>query len=391
VSAQPKPRSEAQPVLTGRPVVIIGGGVVGLSIAFHLVEAGYPEVTVLERGLVGEGTTARATGGIRQQFTSEVNVRMVRDSVEFFTRFAERTGYPLDFRRHGYLFLLSTEPQLEVFRAAADMQRRNGVPTELLSPDEVLAINPRIRVTDLLGAAYCARDGSASPNDAAQGFARGARERGARVLQHTEVTAIDVVDGSVRGVRTATGQRFEAEVVLIATGPQARHTGRLAGIELPVAPHRRQAFAIAPLPWLTPDLPFTVDLASGAYVHSEVVGGNDRDVPEGTDTAVDWSLTGPLIEALVHRIPAMAEASITRGWAGLREMTPDDHAIVGPVPEVPGLWTAVGFSGHGFMQSPAVGQQVSRWLLEGRPSLDLGALRPARFAERELVVEGVRF
>jgi len=126
-------------------------------------------------------------------------------------------------------------------------------------------------------------------------------------------------------------------------------------------------------------------------VHSEVVGGNDRDVPEGTDTDVDWSLTGPLIEALVHRIPAMADASITRGWAGLREMTPDDHAIVGPVPSVPGLWTAVGFSGHGFMQSPAVGAQVSHWLLRGRPSIDLGALRLARFAERELVVEGVRF
>jgi len=145
-------------VLTGRPVVIIGGGVVGLSIAFHLVEAGYPEVTVLERGLVGEGTTARATGGIRQQFTSEVNVRMVRDSVEFFTRFAERTGYPLDFRRHGYLFLLSTEPQLEVFRAAADMQRRNGVPTELLSPDEVLAITARrageVAPLSLLGVHY---------------------------------------------------------------------------------------------------------------------------------------------------------------------------------------------------------------------------------------------
>ncbi|HWN32066.1 MAG TPA: FAD-binding oxidoreductase [Pseudonocardia sp.] len=379
------------PALTGRPVVIIGGGVVGLSIAFHLAESGYPEVTVLERGLIGEGTTASATGGIRQQFTSEVNVRMVRDSVEFFAAFAERTGYPLDFRRHGYLFLLSTEQQVDAFRVAADMQRRNGVPTELLSPDEVLAINPLIRVTDLLGAAYCAGDGSASPNDAVQGFARAARERGARIRQHTEVTAIDLVDGAVSAVRTDSGQRFEAEVVLIATGPQARRTGQLAGIELPVAPHRRQAFAIAPLPWLTRDLPFTVDLTSGAYLHSEVVGGNDRDVPEGTDTDVDWSLTGPLIEALVHRIPAMADASITRGWAGLREMTPDDHAIVGPVPSVPGLWTAVGFSGHGFMQSPAVGQQLARWLLGGRPSIDLSPLRLARFAERELVIEGVRF
>jgi sarcosine oxidase subunit beta len=384
------PSATVSPVLTGRPMVIVGGGVIGTSIAFHLAERGYSDVVVVERGLIGEGSTARATGGIRQQFTSEINVRMVRQAVDFFRDFTERTGSPLNFRQHGYLFLLTSEAQLIAFRAAAELQRRLGVPTELLTPSEARDIHPEIRLDGVLGAAYCATDGSAAPNDAVQGFAKAARSRGVRILQHTEVTAIEP-----HGVHTDTDGFLEAELVLLATGPQARETGRLAGVELPVAPHRRQAFAIGSLPWLTPDLPFTVDLGSGAYLHPEtaggLIGGNDRDVPEGTDTAVDWSLTEPLIEALMHRFPAMTEATITRGWAGLREMTPDDHAIVGPIEDRPGLWCAVGFSGHGFMQSPAVGGQLASWLLDGAPTIDLAPLRYSRFAEQELIMEGVRF
>jgi sarcosine oxidase, subunit beta len=377
------------PILTGRPVVIVGGGIIGTSIAFHLADRGYSEVTVVERGLLGEGSTTRATGGIRQQFTSEVNVRMVRQSVEFFTRFTERTGYPLTFRQHGYLFLLTDQWQLAAFSAAARMQRRLGVPTELLTPHQIRDVQPEVRVDGVIGASYCATDGSASPDDAVRGLASAARARGARVRRHTEVTAIEP-----NGVHTSAGF-LEAELVVVATGPSARETGRLAGIDLPVAPHRRQAFAIAPLPWLTPDLPLTVDLGSGAYLHPEtsggVIGGNDREVSESTDTSVDWSLTTPLVDALVHRFPAMADASIVRGWCGLREMTPDDHAVVGPVPDRPWLWCAVGFSGHGFMQSPAVGDQLARWLLDGAPSIDLTPLRYSRFVERSLVMEGVRF
>lgn len=381
--------------LNGGPVVIIGGGVVGMSLAFHLTERGYPNVTVLERQLLGEGATAHATGGIRQQFTSEVNVQLVRDSVEFFRHFEEHTGCPFDFRQHGYLFLLSNETQQKTFTAAAEMQQRYGVPTQLLSTADISELNPRIRVDDLLGASYCATDGSASPADAVAGFASAARKAGAKIRQHAEVVAIEQEKGKIQAVRLADGERIEAELVLIATGPQARETGRLGGVELPVGPHRRQAFAITPLPWLTAGLPLTVDLGSGAYVHPDsaggVIGGNDRDVPEGTETTVDWALTEPLIQALTHRIPAMEDARIVRGWAGLREMTPDDHGIVGPVGEVPGLWAATGFSGHGFMQSPAIGKQLTTWLLDGRPDMDLDRLRLSRFGGPELAAEGVRF
>jgi sarcosine oxidase subunit beta len=189
---------------------------------------------------------------------------------------------------------------------------------------------------------------------------------------------------------------IDAEVVLIAAGPQARDVGRLAGVELPVAPHRRQAFAVAPMGWVNAAMPLTVDLTSGAYLHPEmsggaVIGGNDRNVAEGTDVSVDMTLVESLIAALVHRFPAMEEATVSRGWAGLREMTPDDHALVGPVGDVAGLWSAVGFSGHGFMQAPAVGEAIAQMLVFGQSAIDMHPLRATRFAEGDEVREGVVF
>ncbi|HLI37188.1 MAG TPA: FAD-binding oxidoreductase [Streptosporangiaceae bacterium] len=378
----------------GGPIVIIGGGVIGTSIAFHLAERGYRDVTVAERGLPGEGATARATGGIRQQFTSRINAELARRSVDFFRAFSDRTGAPLDFRQHGYLFLITDPAQLTAFRDAAAMQNELGIPTEIITAERARDLVPSLRTDDVAGASYCATDGSASPADAVAGFAAAARRGGVTILQHAPVTAIERdADGHVRGV-LAGGRRLPADIVVIAAGPQTAEVGRLAGACLPVEPHRRQAFAIAPMDWLKPEMPLTVDLASGAYVHpgvsGGVIGGTDRHTPVGTDTAVDWSGLEPLIAALAGRIPAMADARVTRGWAGLREMTPDDHAIVGPVPEAGGLWVAAGFSGHGFMQAPAVGQAVSDWLLDGSPGLDMTPLCPGRFSQhvsgREQVV-----
>jgi sarcosine oxidase subunit beta len=204
-------------------------------------------------------------------------------------------------------------------------------------------------------------------------------------MEDTTATAIERdAHGAVRAVNT-TGGRLEAEAVVNAAGPWAAEVGRLLGVDLPIAPHRRQAFGISPLPWLGADLPLTVDLASGTYVHPRpgggVIGGNDRNVRAGFDEEVDWGLVPALREALARRIPRMAEAEIIRGWAGLRDMTPDEHAIVGPVVAVPGVWTAAGFSGHGFMHSPVVGKLLSEWLIDGAPTLDLSALRPERFDE----------
>ncbi|MGI5281768.1 NAD(P)/FAD-dependent oxidoreductase [Nonomuraea polychroma] len=372
--------------LRGGRVVIVGGGVIGTSIAFHLSERGYRDVTVIERGLAGEGATAYATGGIRQQFSSRVNIELVRRSLPFWLDFAGRTGSPLDFRQHGYLFLISDPAMLAAFEANARLQRSLGVEVEVLDPHQAAELFPGIRTGDLAGATYTAGDGSASPSDAVAGYLRGARRQGVELRQRTEFLGLLTdAGGAVRGARTSAGD-IEAELVVMAAGPQARAVGRLCGVDIPVSPHPRQAFATTPLDGLHGDLPLVVDLATGAYVHPEpagtaIVGGNDRDAPSRDVATVDWSRVDSLAAALWHRFPALDGLEIVRGWAGLREMTADDHAIVGPVHEVPGLWVAAGFSGHGFMQSPAVGAALAQWWLEGAPPLDLTPLRPSRFAD----------
>lgn len=373
--------------LRGGRVIIIGGGVIGTSIAFHLSERGYRDVTVVERGLAGEGATAYATGGIRHQFSSRVNIELVQRSLPFWLDFEGRTGAPLDFRQHGYLFLISDPGTLDVFERNAALQCSLGVDVEVLDPAQAAELFPGIETGDLLGATYTPSDGSASPSDAVAGYLRGARRVGVDLLQRTEFLGLLTdADGAVRGVRTSAGP-IEAELVVLAAGPQARTAGWLCGVDIPVSPHPRQAFATAPLEGLHGGLPLAIDMATGAYVHPEtagtaIVGGNDREAPSSEQAAVDWSRVDSLATALSHRFPSLGGLEVVRGWAGLREMTPDDHAIVGPVDAVPGLWVAAGFSGHGFMQSPAVGAALAQWWLDGTPPLDLGALRLSRFTDR---------
>ncbi|MCT9082084.1 NAD(P)/FAD-dependent oxidoreductase [Streptomyces fulvoviolaceus] len=382
--------------LNGGRVVVVGGGVIGTSIAFHLGERGYRDITVLERGLPGEGTTADATGGIRQQFSTRVNIELARRSLPFWRHFEERTGAPMDFRQHGYLFLISDPDTLDVFERNAELQRSLGVDVQVLDPQQAADVHPGVRTDDLLGATYSAEDGSASPADAVAGYLRGAAGRGVEVRRNTEFLGLVTdAEGAVRAVRTSAGT-LDAELVVLAAGPQVRDVGRLCGVDIPVDPHPRQAFATAPLPELHGGLPLAVDMASGAYVHPEaagtaIIGGNDRDAPSSDRAAVDWSRVESLAAALTHRFPRLEGLEVTRGWAGLREMTADDHAIVGPVDEVPGLWVAAGFSGHGFMQSPAVGEALAEWWLTGAPPLDLSALRLSRFADQSLELETAVF
>ncbi|MGH3666055.1 MAG: NAD(P)/FAD-dependent oxidoreductase [Egibacteraceae bacterium] len=383
------------PQLQGGRIVIVGGGVVGLSVAWHLSDQGYTEITVVERAGIGEGATAKATGGIRQQFSTDVNIAMSRYGVDFYARFAERLGEPLVFRQHGYLFLLDRREQLSPFRAAVGRQRNHGVPARLLAPDEIAELMPAARTDDLVGASYCPTDGSASPADAVAGFARRARNAGVVICQQTGVTGIRRNrHGAVSGVDTTAGG-MDAEAIVIAAGPQSAAVAALAGFDAPVEPHSRQAFSIGPLPWLTADLPLSVDLGSGAYLHPEsdggVIGGADRNAPISEEARVDWSRTDDLIAALVSRFPGLADAEVRSGWAGLREMTPDDHALLGPVESVPGLWLAAGFSGHGFMHAPAAGAAVAGLLLTGHSPVDVAALHPGRFAAGRVIEESAVF
>jgi sarcosine oxidase subunit beta len=365
-------------------VVVIGGGVVGCSIAYHLARRGLAGVVVVERDAVGAGTTSKAAGGIRAQFATETEIRMSLDSIRVFEHFADEFGVDIGYRKIGYLFLISDAADLDGFRERIALQRRLGVDVREIAAADARALVPALRVDDLVAAVWGPGDGLAGPAEVTAGFAARARALGARICEGVEVQAIDVAGGRVRAVRTSHGD-VASPLVVNAAGPAAARVARLAGVDVPVHPRRRHIFFTEPFPEIPGPLPLTTDRATGFYFRKELEQlllspGDVQDIGEDRAAPVDRAMIEETVQKAVHRLPALAEARIAGGWAGLRPLTPDDHAIVGPAPGVEGLLLAVGFGGHGFQHSPATGRLVAEWVLDGKPSLDLSLLDPARFA-----------
>jgi sarcosine oxidase subunit beta len=365
-------------------VVIVGGGVVGCSIAYHLARRGQRDVVVLERETVGSGTTSKAAGGIRAQFATETEVRFSLESIAVFDRFAEELGVDIGYRRIGYLFLISDAADLRGFRERMQLQRRLGVDVREIAPAEAKALVPALRVDDLVAAVWGPQDGMAGPAEVTAGFARRARELGARIVEGVEVTAIEVERGRVRAVRTAQGG-IATPMVIDCAGPTAARIARLAGVEIPVLPRRRHIFYTEPFPEIPGPVPLTHDRATGFYFRKEMEQlllspGDVEDIGEDFTVPVDHGRVHETVEKALHRIPIVEKARIAGGWAGLRPLTPDEHAIIGPAPGVEGFFLAAGFCGHGFQHSPATGRYVAEWLLNGKPSLDLSLFDPGRFA-----------
>ena len=367
-------------------VVVVGGGVVGCSIAYHLARRGLRDVVVLEREAVGSGTTSKAAGGIRAQFATETEIRFSLESLRVFAGFREEFGVDPGFKQIGYLFLIADPDDRRGFEQRIALQRRLGVDVRLITPAEARAIVPALRVDDLTAAVWGPQDGVAGPAEVTAGFARRARESGARILEGVETTGIRIEGGRVRAVETASGT-VSTPVVVNAAGPAAARVGRLAGVALPVYPRRRHIFYTEPFPEIPGPVPITTDRASGFYFRKELEQlllspGDVEDTGEDLAAPVDWARVEETVAKAVHRIPAVERARIAGGWAGLRPLTPDDHAIVGWAPGVEGVFLAVGWGGHGFQHSPATGRYVAEWIVDGRPSLDLSLLDPARFAGR---------
>jgi sarcosine oxidase subunit beta len=366
-------------------VIVIGGGVIGCSIAWHLARRGMRDVLVLERDAVGSGTTSKAAGGIRAQFPTETEIRFSLESIRTFETFEEEFGVDPGYRKIGYLFLLTSEADRRSFEPRIALQRRLGVDVRLITPSDARELVPALHVDDLVGAVWGRDDGIAGPSEVTQGFARRARELGARIIEGVEVIGIDVVDGRVSGVRTPDGP-CAAPVVVNAAGPLAARIAGLAGVDVPVLPRRRHIFFTEPFPDLPGPVPLTTDRGSGFYFRKEMEQvllspGDVEDVGDSPEVAVDWSRVEETVHKALHRLPIIERARIAGGWAGLRPLTPDDHAIIGPAPGVEGFFLAVGFGGHGFQHSPATGRVVAEWLLDGKSSTDLSLFDPARFAE----------
>jgi sarcosine oxidase subunit beta len=373
------------------PVVVIGAGCIGASIAYHLGRRGVKGVVVLEKELfAGAGSTSKAAGGIRAQFSTPLNVRISMLSIRHFERFAEEMGTDPVYFPVGYLFLLGDETRWEAFQRQAAMQRGLGLEVLTLSPDEARAHVPGLVADDLLGATFCARDGLGLPHELTQAYVLRARELGATFHFGAAATGLVRQGARVTGVRTAQGV-ISTPLVVNAAGPYAAEVARWAGVDLPVAPIRRHCFTTGPLEFVRDDMPMVVDMSSGVYMHREsggmLLGFANSEEPPGFDTSVNWDLLERVVEPAVHRLPALETAEITNAWAGLYETTPDHNAVLGPPAGVEGLMLANGFSGHGFMHAPAVGQLIAEWIVEGGPSIDLHAMRLERFAEHEATAE----
>jgi sarcosine oxidase subunit beta len=376
-------------------VVIIGGGVVGSSIAYHLAEQGCTNVLIVEREeKQGLGSTSKSMGGVRAQFATSVNIRMSLYSIDVFSRFEELTGQTADYRAHGYLFAATTESHLKYLRENQEKQRALGLTnTEMISPEDIVKMIPQVRADDLIGGSYCPTDGFVDPYSVMSGFAKSARDRGARLWLNAQVTGIDIDKGEITGVRTTKGD-VSTSTVVNAAGPWASIIAEMAGQQLPVVPLRRQIVKTQRCDFLPVKFPMFIDMSTGFHFRREgeaiLMAWCDDDETYGFKTAFTPEFIEKVLMLAVDRVPQFADLPVNprQCWAGMYEMTPDHHAIIGPSPDIKGLYYANGFSGHGVMHSPATGRIVSDLILHGRCEvIDATPLRFERFAEGKLLEE----
>lgn len=369
-------------------VVIIGGGVMGASIAFHLAEAGVADVLLLEKGDLAGGSTSKAAGGVRAQFSDPVNIALGLRGLDAFEAFPQRPGQEIDLHQPGYLFLLTDPDQVRTYEESVALQNAMGVPSRMLTPEEAKALSPAIDITGVLAAAYHARDGYCSPESVVLGYASGARRHGATVLTGVAVTGITVEHGAITGVTTDAGD-VRTSAVICAAGAWSRDVGAMAGIDLPIEPVRRQILITEPLSpeqeaAFPVDMPMTIDAASTFYLHREGPGillgmSYQAEEPGFTEDYSDAWL-GDLTNAIERRCPDLLDVGIAHRWVGLYEITPDHNALVGESSAVSRFLYAAGFSGHGFLQGPAIGEVVRDLYLGREPIIDVAPFTAERFA-----------
>ncbi|HEX8181019.1 MAG TPA: FAD-binding oxidoreductase [Pyrinomonadaceae bacterium] len=376
-------------------VVIIGSGIVGSSVAYHLAAAGCTNVLVVEREAhQGKGSTGKSMGGVRAQFATPVNIQMSRYSIGFFAEFDEVVGYPADYRPHGYLFVATSAQHLDYLKANHARQLAHGVNNvQFVSRAEIVELVPQLRADDIVGGTFCPTDGFVDPHSVMMGFMLNARERGVRLWLDTAVTDIEVAGDEVVGVGTTRG-RVATRNVVNAAGAWAAEVARMAGAELPVTPLRRQLVPTEPFDKLPARFPMVIDMSNGFHFRREglriLLAWNDPAETPGFKSDFDPAFVEKILTRAAARVPCLAEAQVNAGraWAGLYEMTPDHHAIIGPATGVRGLYFANGFSGHGVMHSPATGRVVAELILDGRASLlDVAPLSVERFTTGKLLHE----
>jgi sarcosine oxidase subunit beta len=371
-------------------VVVVGGGVIGVSAAFHMAEAGVHGVVLIERGELSSGSSSRAAGGVRAQFSDPVNIALAKRSLDAYVDFARRPGEDIGLRQVGYLFLLTTEQDVAMFSRNIRLQNQLGVPSRLLSAEEAHRLCPLVDVSDVFAAAYSPDDGHATPEAVVHGYARGAREHGAKLLTGSSILSIDVRGGEIVAVRTTHGV-IRTGTVICTAGAWSRAVGDMVGVELDVTPMRRQLIFTGPVEDMPDRLPMTIDFSTGLYFHQEgpglLIGMPDPNALPGFATAYDDGWVPMIAEAIANRAPRLLSAGVRSGWAGLYEMTPDHNALIGEAESPSRFLYATGFSGHGFLQAPAVGEVLRDLYLRRHPFVDVAGLSARRYSEDTARVE----
>jgi sarcosine oxidase subunit beta len=366
--------------------LIIGGGIIGTSAAFHLAEAGV-DVVLVDKGQLASGSTSKAAGGVRAQFSDALNIEIGQRSLRAFKEFATRPGWEIDLKEVGYLFLLSSSLAVEEFERGIAVQNALGVPSRLLTPHAAKKLSPLLEVDGLLAAAYSPEDGHATPEAAVQGYAFGARRYGADVRVDCEVLDIRTVNDRITEVVTTHGN-IRTGTVICAAGAWSRACAQMVGVDLPVTPLRRQVLITEAMHDLPKHIPVTIDFETSFYYHREgpglMIGMSHPDERPGFSTEMSDEWVPDLLRIAEHRAPRIAATGIRGGWAGLYEMSPDRNAMIGEAPSPSRFLYATGFSGHGFLQGPAVGE-ILRDLVLGRPTFDdVSPLSADRFSGPKL-------
>jgi len=376
-------------------VVIIGGGIVGSSIAYHLTQAGCKDVLVIEReSAQGKGSTGKSMGGVRAQFSMPISIQMSLYSIPFYASFDQTLGFPAGYRPQGYLFCATTDKHLAYLRANYEKQVALGLKhARLITADEIRSMFPQLRSDDIIGGSFCSTDGFVDPYSAMIGFMSWAADHGAKLGKHTEVTGIHCDAQGITEVITNRGPIATRKVVN-AAGAWAAAIAKMAGIDLPVQPLRRMLVPTEPFDQFPHTAPMIIDMSTGFHFRPEALGfllaWNDPEETPGYKTDFEPTFIEKILTRAADRVPIFENLAVNpkRGWAGLYEMTPDHHPILGEVPELPGFFLANGFSGHGVMHAPATGKILSDLILTGKTDLiDISLLALSRFAEGKLIHE----
>jgi sarcosine oxidase subunit beta len=372
-------------------VVIIGGGISGVAIAYNLAAKGVKDVVVVEKGYLASGSTGRCGAGVRMQWGTELNCSYAKYSIDFFEKANEILEYDgdIEFKQGGYLIVASTEKEEIQFKKNLELQHRLGIPSKFLTPKEAKEIIPYMDETKITCATFCPRDGHLNPFKTTDAYAKAARRLGVEIMKFTEVTGIDVENGKIKGVHTDKGY-ISTPVVVDAAGGYSAKVAKMAGIDIPLTPERHQILVTEPVAPLQG--PMYMSFSLNIYCQqspegSFIMGRGDANEPKDFDTRSSWEFLEEMAKTCCELLPLLKKLNVVRQWSGLYELTPDRQPLYGAVKEVEGFYLACGFSGHGFMFGPATGTVMAEAILGQPTTLPISALDKDRFARGEEVWE----